>query len=668
MRSTSGDLLSALRAALPALALLSLAACGGDPVEPKPPSETDPDASLQQDQDPPVDGKPSDGKPSTMRDAGTRLDGGGSSTPVTQDGSTTPAPRTDAATFDPGAHSTWRLPTPGACGDVPLSFAGDPATRGKPDWSEHAKVPITGLPNRYGFAGQELTDYVRTGRLHTVSYPVGVTGSWLPKRLMETVFAEDESGGLIEQLKASANSLSKYKDLDDFEKWLGLSPYPDCEGQGAQGVPFPGGTRPAYRMGSTRVTSPEGDKLTYSCTGCHASRLFGRSILGLQNRVSRANVGIDQARATLEGVPVDLLRILYPMTDGEAKVLTNLQEALSYVGIRPPLLRGLDTSLAQVALSLAKRKKDPYATRDPALAKTPRKDRLDTNPADSKPGNWWVLKYKNRWLLDGSVVSGNPVYTNILWNEIGRGTELHELEQWLDENQKVVDELTAAVFAAEPVRFTEFFPAESVDLEAAKRGKALFDGTCASCHGNYLKGWELSHAASLPLADRLATVEVRYHEDTPVYDVGTDTLRNKGMNSLLQLNDLSISKKSGVLIREQMGYVPPPLVGIWARFPYFHNNSAPNLCAVLTKQSERPAKYYSGEQNDQKVDFDQACNGYPTGDKVPAAWLKDPDALFDTSRAGMGNQGHDEGVFLKGGVEMFTPAQKADIIEFLQTL
>ena len=50
-----------------------------------------------------------------------------------------------------------------------------------------------------------------------------------------------------------------------------------------------------------------------------------------------------------------------------------------------------------------------------------------------------------RWLLDGSVVSGNPVYTNLIWNEIGRGTDLKELEAWLDKNQKTVDEITAAV-------------------------------------------------------------------------------------------------------------------------------------------------------------------------------------------------------------------------------
>ncbi|MET0286203.1 MAG: hypothetical protein ABW352_17115, partial [Polyangiales bacterium] len=414
-------------------------------------------------------------------------------------------------------------------------------------------------------------------------------------------------------------------------------------------------------------TDDDGEKLTYSCAGCHASKLFGRSVLGLQNRASRANVGIDKARMTLKDIPIEALRVLYPMTDGEARILARLQESLSYVNIKHPLIRGMDTSLTQVALSLAKRVKDEYATRDPKN-RAPRPDRLDTYPADSKPGNWWVLKYKNRWLLDGSVVSGNPVYTNLLWNEIGRGTDLVALEAWVDANRKTVDELTAAVFAAEPVRFTEFFAPESMDLEAAKRGKTLFDGTCASCHGTYQKGWELPHAASLPLADRLATVEVRYHEDTPVFDVGTDGLRNQGMESLLQLNDLRFSKKIDTVIKVQKGYVPPPLVGIWARFPYFHNNSAPSLCAVLTRASERPAKYYGGEQEDAARDFDRACNGYPSADKVPEAWLKDPESLFDTTRFGMGNQGHDEGVFLKDGVEMFTPEQKRDIIAFLQTL
>ncbi|HEX5659599.1 MAG TPA: hypothetical protein VFX59_20525 [Polyangiales bacterium] len=568
----------------------------------------------------------------------------------------------------PQPQSSWRLPTPGACGDTPLLSLSEPAG-GAPDWTKQAKVPITGRANRYGLERDAYLSYVRSGRLHTVDYPVSVTGSWLPKKLMDVVFTADDKTDLWSQLRSSGNPLAVYKDLADFESWLGLSPYPDCDGKGAQSVPYPGGTKPDFLMGSSRVMSEDGEKLTYSCAGCHASKLFGRSVLGLQNRASRANTGIDKARLLLKDLPIWFLRGIYPeMTDGEQRILERLQDALSYVNIKTPLLRGLDTSLTQVAISLAKRAKDPYATRDPNVRSNPRPDRLDTHPSDSKPGNWWVLKYKNRWLLDGSVVSGNPVYTNLLWNEIGRGTDLHELEAWLDANQKVVDELTAAVFAAEPVRFTEFFAPESLDLEAAKRGKLLFDGTCATCHGTYQKGWELPHAASLPLPDRLATVEVRYHEDTPVFDVGTDTLRNQGMESLLQLNDLAISKKSGTVIEVQQGYVPPPLVGIWARFPYFHNNSAPSLCAVLTRATERPVTYYGGEQDDAARDFDRDCNGYPSGEKVPEAWLKDPESLYDSTRVGLGNQGHDEGVFLKNGVEMFTPEQKRDIITFLQTL
>lgn len=564
---------------------------------------------------------------------------------------------------DGGTNKSWTPIMLDECGEGPLSFESLPPQPGTPDWSEGAKVPITGWANRYGYTGQELIDAVRKGREHAVVYPVDVTASWMPMRLVE--------GAMKIALPEDVNPLAAYADMEEFEQWLHLHPYPDCDGQGARSIPFPGGERPDYMMGSTRKKLPDGDGITYSCAGCHASQLFGRSILGLQNRFSRANLGVDKAKKALAGENVlgELaLRVTLGATDGEMRILKRLQAGLKQVGTSPPLVRGLDTSLAQVALSLAKRTKDAYATPDPAIAAAPRPDWLDTNHADSKPGNWWVLKYKNRWLLDGSVVSGNPVYTNLLWNEIGRGTDLKQLETWLDDNQQIVDEITAAVFATEPVPFTDFFPAESIDLESAKRGKALFDGTCASCHGTYEKGWEQANAASLAPKDKLATVEVRYHEDTPVVDVGTDAQRNKGMESLLALNDLAISKKSDTVIKVQKGYVPPPLVGIWARFPYFHNNSAPNLCAVLTRSEDRPATYYSGEAKDPEVDFDEACNGYPTGDNVPESWLSDPDALYDSSIPGLSNRGHDEGVFLKDGVELFTPEQKRDIIEFLQTL
>ena len=78
------------------------------------------------------------------------------------------------------------------------------------------------------------------------------------------------------------------------------------------------------------------------------------------------------------------------------------------------------------------------------------------------------LKYKTRWLSDGSIVSGNPIFTNFLWNEIGRGVDLQELEQWLKNNKKIVMELTTAVFATESPRWTDFFHADTINIVKAK--------------------------------------------------------------------------------------------------------------------------------------------------------------------------------------------------------
>jgi hypothetical protein len=550
--------------------------------------------------------------------------------------------------------------------DPPLAWPD--AVPGSPDWGEDTPVPLGGRPNPYALSGETLITRVRAGQRHALAYPVDVGNAWLPLGLMERILAAPPDEGLIGELINLLNPLSRFDTLDEFEAWLGLVPFPDCDGLGAQSVPFPDGQRPSYRMGSTRAPTRHGEALSYGCAGCHAGRLFGRSLLGLQNRLSRANVGVERGRAAIQLAGPELVADSFAASDEERAMLIELNDAMSFIAGREPLVRGLDTSLAQVALSLAKRGQDPYATLDPTAAASPRPDPLDDFPADSKPGNWWVLKYKNRWLLDGSVVSGNPVFTNILWNEIGRGTDLRVLQSWLEVNAALLDELTAAVFAAQPPRITDFFPAERIDLEGAKRGKPLFDRHCARCHGSYDKAWEQPGAEALPRAAQLATIALSYHERTPVVDVGTDALRYLGMSSLEQLNALAISKQLGARVVPQVGYVPPPLVGIWARFPYFHNNAAPSLCAVLTRAEERPARYYAGEPLDPEHDFDFACNGYPLGNDVPSAWRADPEALYDTILPGLWNTGHDEGIFLLDGVELLRESDKRDLISFLQTL
>ena len=116
------------------------------------------------------------------------------------------------------------------------------------------------------------------------------------------------------------------------------------------------------------------------------------------------------------------------------------------IGVQVPVNLGLDTSLAQVALSLALREETPYADISKEAYRNPRYNGLEDYVSDSKPMPWWTMKYKTKWLADGSITAGNPILTNFLWNEIGRGTDLYELEAWLEDNSRAVDALTVAIF------------------------------------------------------------------------------------------------------------------------------------------------------------------------------------------------------------------------------
>jgi processive rubber oxygenase RoxA-like protein len=534
-----------------------------------------------------------------------------------------------------------------------------------PDWSETAAPQG---PNPYLLQNDEFSTARDAGKIHAQIYPVGITGILPPYEPIRHLVEDKSRNPLREFLNSLFRTASGYEAMDDLLNDLGLHEYPQASDQGVYAVPYPDGIRPDHRMGFGLIENSQGTGFSFSCAACHSSNLFGKTVLGMTNRFPKANEFFIKAKSVSELVQPGFFKLYTGATSGETEMIKNFKKNIRSVGLKRPLTLGLDTSLAQVSLSLNRRNPDPYASFSDRYALSPRSDAiLDKQPADSKPAVWWNVKYKNRWLSDGSVVSGNPIFTNILWNEIGRGTDLTQLESWLQQNEHVIKEITTAVFSSEAPRFTDFFPASKIDLKLAKQGEQIFNNTCARCHGNYDKAWSLPNADQLSPEEKLRTVEVRYKAQTQVEDVGTDPYRYRGMKSLEQLNNLAISKKNGILIRAQEGYVPPPLVGIWARWPYFHNNSVPSLCAVLTAAKDRPKYYYSGEALDPAADFDGDCNGYPVGKATPESW-KTSEHFYDTRKAGMGNMGHDEDIFLENGKELLLPEQKRALIHFLQTL
>lgn len=537
------------------------------------------------------------------------------------------------------------------------------------DWSRDYPVKAP-RENLYQLSAGEFQNTVMKGRRHSLIYPVSVSYLRIPYRPLKNFFDSPPSDPVRRVLFDLTQVVSPFKSMDEAFQWLGLHKYPTVvQKENPNPLPSLSAAERALPMGATLIEDENGQGLTFGCATCHSADLFGVKVLGLTNRFPRANEFFRRGSLLAPYISSFVFRDMLQATEGERLILVEAKKNLKYVGPKKPVSVGLDTSLAQVALSLSRRKDDEYATRTDFSHRFPRKNKLDTMVADSKPAVWWNVKYKNRWLSDGSIVSGNPVHTNFLWNEIGRGTDLKILEEWLKNNQKTIQELTAAVFASKSPRYEKFFGVNAIDIEKAKRGEKHFVQSCQKCHGTYEKGWNLPNAGSLSEEELIQNVKVTYHEKTPVIDVGTDPGRYLGMNEFAaNLNNLKISKTIGTVVVPQKGYVPPPLEGIWSRWPYFHNNSAPNLCAVLTPGPRRPAIYWAGAAKNKQTDFDQDCVGYPVGSKTPSSWKNDPEFLFDSSKEGLSNRGHDEKIFIKDGVEIYSTSQKLELIEFLKTL
>lgn len=534
-----------------------------------------------------------------------------------------------------------------------------------PDWSEGAFVPISGRNNPFQIPQPEHQKIIHAGLLHTLVYPVSVTGLLLPEKPFKNIFDNKTYNPIKRLLNSIFKGLVEVKNYRDLFRWVGLHDYPQ-ESSESQ-IPFPENRRPDYLMGYSQLEKDGIKVFTMSCAGCHSANLFGDKIMGMTNRFPRANHFFIRGQKVGKLYNPHWFRAFSGATRAETRIANRSIARLNSIGFKMPVQLGLDTSLAQVALSLNKRKLTPWAERSEYFEKHPRPDILDQTAAESKPAVWWNLQYKNRWLSDGSVVSGNPIYTNILWNEIGRGTDLEELDQWFQSNEKIIQELTTATFATEAPRIEKYFSEYQIQPERALKGEVLFNQMCSKCHGTYVKAWSLPNAQNLTWKEQIQTIEVRYPRNTKVIDVGTDPNRHLMMKSLEKLNQLEISRKIGVLIRAQKGYVPPPLVGIWARWPYFHNNSVASLCDVLTASSKRASFYYAGEALDKKTDFDFECNGYPLSSRAPKKWKK-PLFKYDTKRAAMSNRGHDENIFIFQGNEILSLENKKDMIQFLQTL
>ena len=524
-----------------------------------------------------------------------------------------------------------------------------------------APIPVDGRANVFTLDDAILSDANRRGRLALLQYIATDTTIAGPYDPMSRLYCRINRRPLIRRA-VHRNGLGAIgHGWGDAYASAGLVPQPRRENVGAYFVPFPKSGRPRTPIGlSVFHDARHTRRFTLSCAACHTRNLFGRPVLGGTNLLGGAGDTLLLLKK-VSRLPERKYRFATRARGGELTAFRSLKSQARRVHGKASRAPGLENPVAFVGLALERQTPEIPATRSPYHTET-------------KPPVLWNVKYKNRFQHDGSM-RGNPMLANLIFNEIGRGANLAELERTLDKKRDVIADLTAAAYAMTPPRWTDFFAADTIDIASARRGEEMFADRCAHCHGTYEKAWhttDIEDVATLSNADRnrlLQTTHVTLPAETITRNVGTDAHRSEAMVDLAaRANSLRVFRNNDISFTSNPGeYVPPPLVGIWARWPYLHNNSVASLAELLTPSGDRVKTFHVGPANNPERDYDTRSVGFPLGKNTPRGWRR-RDRRFDTRLPGLSNSGHDEGIFASGGVSELSDTEKWDLIEFLKTL
>jgi hypothetical protein len=251
---------------------------------------------------------------------------------------------------------------------------------------------------------------------------------------------------------------------------------------------------------------------------------------------------------------------------------------------------------------------------------------------DMDPPPFWNVKKKTSLYIDGfAPKTHRPLMQFILIPK--NGPEM--LTRWEDDFRQIL----SWIESTEPPKY----PWE-IDAESAERGRLIFQDHCSRCHGTYGN-------------------DGKYEQRTVnIEEIGTDRLRFDSLSP-----EHRQWMKAGWLSRygrdhvetEPQGYVAPPLDGVWATAPYFHNGSVPTLWHVL-HPDQRPQVWKRTEDG-----YDQMRVGLEVEEfeAIPRSVKHAPHRrrYFDSTLPGKSPAGH-------RFPDRLTEPEKQAVLEYLKTL
>jgi hypothetical protein len=367
---------------------------------------------------------------------------------------------------------------------------------------------------------------------------------------------------------------------DDRLRLLGMAP--GVTGSQGAGINLP--------LGFSQVTVGGDQYLTINCFLCHAGVVGKQTVGGLYNKdINFAAL----AQAMDSGKDLSALVKIFRLNNRQAKALNHFQSYNNKINKFSKYFKTVGDNLG------------PYISwMYIAYLKQDAKDFDDTwLPNDSKPREdwriddwklppvqamaWWTMKYRDHhyWFGDSTNDIDQAALDFTINFSIPHGPDTRNVSfEKRFNNMK-------AVFKYAYSTISPRYPGK-IDEALAEQGRALFHGEaptengavlpCTQCHGTYTRPQG---------ATDWSEWQIDYPRGINRHIVGTDLEYQhflQTMGPLAQRLSEIGSKQGGGKVPQykipdanNLGYVAPPLDGVWATAPYFHDGSVPTLWDVL---------------------------------------------------------------------------------------
>ena len=163
------------------------------------------------------------------------------------------------------------------------------------------------------------------------------------------------------------------------------------------------------------------------------------------------------------------------------------------------------------------------------------------------------------------------------------------------------------------------FPGQ-IDAGLAQRGHELFVKRCSRCHGRYEEGGAVYYREQVVSLTEVGTDPARSNASTPAFIEAANAVpAARGVRRVAKTD----------------GYVPPPLLDVWARAPFGHAGQWPTLRAMATSPRARPRRFVI--QADAAYDLDAVGVATRPAGGGP---LATGEYVYDADGPGLGVLGH----------------------------